>query len=101
MLFRVFVLTYLKMYMRHELKLKADILFWTFEKYYFQNVGNYPRKTNLVLEFAEFIEQAEQEDLEQYVSFSSPQEFEELKHIISQGVDAWLDAGDIKTMLIT
>lgn len=83
------------------LKQKADFLFSVFEEKYFRNTGNYPRRTNLVLEFSDFIQEASKQDLEQYVAFSSQQEFLELKSLINQGIDAWLDAGDIKTLFIS
>ena len=84
----------------YNLKLKADKLFWIFEEYFFENSGNYPRKTNLVLEFADFIANASREELEKYIKFNSNNEFKQLKFIISQGVDCWLDNGDIKTLLL-
>jgi len=84
----------------YKLKLKADKLFWIFEEYFFENSGNYPRKTNLVLEFADFIANASREELEKYIKFKSNKEFKQLKFIISQGVDSWLDNGDIKTLLL-
>jgi len=84
-----------------QLKFKADKLFWIFENLFFQNTGNYPRKTNLVLEFADFIAHAQRPDLECFVSFSSEKEFQQLKQMINQGIDCWLDAGDIKTLLIS
>lgn len=83
------------------LKQKADFLFSVFEEKFFRNKGNYPRRTNLVLEFSDFIQEASKQDLEQYVAFSSQQEFLELKKLINQGIDAWLDAGDLKTLFIS
>ena len=82
-----------------ELKLKADKLFWIFEELLFENTGNYPRKTNLVLEFSEFILNANKNDLDMYVDFAS-EEVEQLKKYVNQGIDAWLDTGDLKTLLI-
>ena len=83
------------------LKHKADYLFWIFEENFFQNTGNYPRKTNLVLEFSDFIKNATQEDLEKYVSFSSSKEFMRLKKMINKGIDVWLDDGIIKTLFLS
>ena len=83
-----------------ELKLKADELFWAFEENLFENKGDYPRKTNLVLEFSDFIEHATKEDLEQYVTFQSDEEVDTLKQIIREGIAFWLSDGDIKTLLI-
>ena len=83
-----------------DLKFKADTLFWVFENNFFENRGNFPRKTNLVLEFAAFIDQASQNQLENYVSFVSHEEFKQLKKLISQGIDIWLGNGDIKTLLL-
>ena len=88
------------MFTSHSLKLKADILFWYFEQNLFQNSGNYPRKTNLVLEFADFISNATQQDLECCVTFESKVEFLALKKLIDQGIDAWLDSDSIKTLLL-
>ena len=84
----------------NELKLKADKLFWIFEELIFENSGNYPRKTNLILEFSEFILNATKEELEKYIDFTSEDEVLELKKYINQGIDAWLDNGIIKTLLI-
>ncbi|MBR1605558.1 MAG: hypothetical protein IJ660_05585 [Alphaproteobacteria bacterium] len=84
-----------------ELKHKADILFWIFEAELFQNTGNYPRQTNLVLEFADFIEHSTQEDLEQYITFTSTAEYTHLRQMILQGIDLWLDPGQIKTLFYT
>lgn len=83
------------------LKQKADALFWYFETYLFKNTGNYPRKTNLVLEFAEFISQASFEELNSYVPFSSVSEFSDLKKLINNGIDAWLDDSSLKTLFMT
>lgn len=82
------------------LKLKADTLFWIFENNFFEDTGNFPRKTNLVLEFADFIANATKEQLECYVSFGSEEEFLHLKNIINQGIDAWLGNGELKTLLL-
>lgn len=81
-----------------ELKSKADTLFWKFEADLFKNTGNYPRQTNLVLEFADFVEHATQEDLEQYITFDSENEYLLFKKMILQGIDLWLDPGEIKTL---
>lgn len=86
--------------MDKEIKLKADKLFWTFEENLFQNTGNYPRKTNLVLEFAEYIAHADRAELEQYVSFADDREYHQLQTIINQGIDLWLDSGELKTLLL-
>lgn len=83
-----------------DLKLKADILIWIFENNFFENHGNFPRKTNLVLEFSDFIANASKEQLENYVSFTSDGEFEQLKNLINQGIDIWLGDGGIKTLFI-
>lgn len=85
----------------NQLKLKANQLFWIFETCYFTNTGNYPRKTNLVLEFSDFINSVSQDDLEKLISLSSSAEFLQLKNMINKGIDVWLDAGDIKTMLLS
>jgi len=84
----------------YELKLKADKLFWIFEELFFENIGNYPRKTNLILEFSEFILNATKSELEEYVTFTSDDEVIQLKKYINQGIDAWLDKGTLKTLLI-
>ena len=83
-----------------KLKDKADCLFWIFEETLFQDKGNYPRRTNLVLEFAEFVSHSTQEDLEKYISFSSEEEFLLFKKMINNGVDMWLDAGTLKTLFL-
>jgi len=83
-----------------ELKLKADKLFYIFEDNLFQNNGNYPRRTNLILEFSEYIINASKEELEKYITFNSDEEFLMLKKCINSGIDKWLDNGEIKTMLL-
>ncbi len=88
------------MVINSNLKEKADKLFWIFEEKFFTNQGNYPRKTNLVLEFSEFIENSSQQDLSPYLSFKSEAEFYDFKKMISEGIDHWLDAGDIKTLFL-
>ena len=84
----------------NHLKSMADELFWIFEEELFENKGNYTRKTNLVLEFSDFIEQADKETLEQYVHFRSDEEFVCLKKIIKGGIADWLNDGDIKTLFV-
>lgn len=84
-----------------ELKDKANQLFWYFEYALFQNIGNYPRKTNLVLEFYDFVSSSTQNDLEAIIPFSSEEEYLELKKMIMQGIDFWLDAGELKTLLLS
>ena len=84
-----------------DLKQKADLLFEVFQQKYFKNSGNYPRRTNLVLEFFDFIQNSSQQDLEQYITFNSQTEFCDLKDLINQGIDCWLDAGDLKTFFIS
>lgn len=83
------------------LKNKADYLFWIFEENFFQNTGNYPRKTNLVLEFSDFIKNSTREDLEKYITFSSNKEFVLFKKMIDKGIDVWLDDNHIKTLFIS
>lgn len=82
------------------LKKKADLLFWIFEEKFFQNRGNYPRNTNLVLEFSEFIDNSSRESLAPYLTFSSNKEFMEFKQMINNGIDYWLDDGNLKTLLL-
>jgi hypothetical protein len=54
----------------------------------------------LVLEFAEFISNSTQEDLEKYVSFASKEEFQLFKKMINDGIDMWLDDGTLKTLFL-
>ena len=90
-----------KMVINNELKRKADLIFWIFEDKFFKNQGNYPRNTNLVLEFSDFISNATQESLAPYLKFSSDQEFCDFKQMISNGIDCWLDDGNLKTLLLS
>ena len=88
------------MVINNTMKENADKLFWVFEKNFFQNKGNYPRKTNLVLEFADFITHASRDDLSPYITFQSEAEFYNFKKMINNGIDRWLDAGDLKTLFL-
>lgn len=81
------------------LKLKADELFWRFENSCFQNSGNYPRNTNLILEFSDFIAELSSDELQQWGKLQSRQEAETLKEMINTGIDVWLSDGRIKTLM--
>ena len=83
------------------IKLKADELFWVFENNFFKNDGNYNRTTNLILEFAEFMENPSKEELNKFIHLDNDEEFNKLKQLINNGIDLWLDDGQLKTLLIT
>lgn len=88
------------MVINNDMKKKADLLFWIFEDKFFKNEGNYPRRTNLVFEFSDFINQSTRESLAPYLTFSSDQEFCDFKQMINNGIDYWLDDGNLKTLLL-
>ncbi len=83
----------------YKTKLKADELFWYFENNLFQNTGNYPRNTNLVLEFSNFITELSVDELQSWGKLQSKQEAEALKKMINTGIDIWLSDGRIKTLM--
>ena len=79
------------------LKQKADELFYWFENNRFQNRMNYSRQVNLVLEFCEYMETLEEDDLYQLLNTTDPQDVTAFRRLISEGLDSWLDSR-IKTI---
>ena len=79
---------------------KIDNLFWWFEENLFKNEGDYPRQTNLVLEFADYVDDASDfelaERLDLYKEYKDDEEaLEVVRHIrteILNGIDKWLEA---------
>ena len=81
-------------------KVRYDNLFFWFENNKFTNAGNYPRATNLVFEFSDWIESMDDDELAERLGFFADfKDFEEAGKAASQarqeimrGVDNWLEA---------
>ena len=72
------------------LKEKIDNLFSWFENNKFTNEGNYPRSTNLVFEFDEWIRELSDISLSEYLGVSLKSAVQARK-MISAGIDKWLE----------
>lgn len=81
-------------------KERYNKLFWWFEENRFQNTGDYPRKTNLVFEFSDYIERIDNQTLAAqlgfYKDFKDPDDAERAAGLarlqMSSGIDMWLEA---------
>ena len=76
---------------------KANELFWWFEQNRFVNLGAYPRNTNLVFAFADYIETLSDNDISEILS--STENTKEFRDILNKGIDIWLELNS-KTMTI-
>lgn len=79
------------------LKEKLDKLFYWFEEHKFKNEGNYPRNTNLVLEFYDWTEQLTDAQLLdaldiEYTDKNFVKLSNKIRSVVNNGVDAWLGA---------
>lgn len=90
--------------------IKADQLFAWFEQNKFVNSGVYPRNTNLVFAFADFIDSLSDDKLLEILNFdndilvnnkteASQIEVEHFRSIVKEGIDSWLRY-NAKTMAI-
>lgn len=79
-------------------KVRYDNLFWWFESNLFKNEGNYPRRTNLIFEFAEWIDNLDDDALAEHLDlFADYKDIDDVlkaarqarKEILS-GIDIWL-----------
>lgn len=81
-------------------KVRYDNLFWWFENNLFKNEGNYPRKTNLVFEFADWLEELDDDELAERLGlFADFKDVDDAYKAASQareemirGIDNWLGA---------
>lgn len=81
-------------------KERYNKLFWWFEENRFQNTGDYPRITNLVFEFSDYIERIDNQTLAAqlgfYKDFKDPDDAEKAASLarlqMSSGIDNWLEA---------
>lgn len=81
-------------------KEKLDKFFFWFEENKFENKGNYPRRTNLVLEFSDYVEKMDNCNLADSLGLTS--DFDDLedaekaaekaREMIDTGIDTWLGA---------
>lgn len=81
-------------------KEKIDKFFWWFEANKFTNQGDYPRATNLVLEFSDYVEKMDNCNLADSLGLTS--DFDDLedaekaaekaREMIDTGIDTWLGA---------
>lgn len=81
-------------------KEKIDKFFSWFENNEFTNQGDYPRATNLVLEFSDYVEKIDNCDLADSLGLTS--DFDDLEDaekaaekarvMIGKGIDTWLGA---------
>ena len=81
-------------------KVRYDNLFWWFENNLFKNEGNYPRKTNLVFEFSDWIESMDDDELAERLGlFADFKDVDDACKAANQareemirGIDNWLEA---------
>ena len=73
-----------------ELIEKADKIWNIFEKEIFINNGNFSYTTNLVLSFADYIDNISNEDLQDFLESDDEQTLISFKKIINQAIDKWL-----------
>lgn len=85
--------------MEKKYKDKLDELFFWFENNEFKNEGNYPRNTNLVLEFSDYIDKLDDDDLvdklELLADYKDPDDALKaaaaIRIEIENGIDRWLE----------
>lgn len=81
-------------------KVRYDNLFWWFENNLFKNEGNYPRATNLVFEFSDWLENVDGSELAErlglYADFKDVDDVEnaanQAREEMMRGIDNWLEA---------
>ena len=81
-------------------KVRYDNLFHWFEENKFTNEGNYPRATNLVFEFADWLEELDDDALAEHLGlFADFKDVDDACKAANQarieilnGVDMWLEA---------
>lgn len=81
-------------------KVRYDNLFWWFENNLFKNEGNYPRATNLVFEFSDWLEKVDGSELAErlglYADFKDVDDVEnaanQAREEMMRGIDNWLRA---------
>lgn len=81
-------------------KVRYDNLFWWFENNLFKNEGDYPRKTNLVFEFSDWLEKVDGSELAErlglYADFKDVDDVEnavnQAREEMMRGIDNWLRA---------
>jgi hypothetical protein len=81
-------------------KVRYDNLFHWFEENKFTNEGNYPRNTNLVFEFSEWLENVDGSELAErlglYANFKDVDDVEnatnQAREEMMRGIDNWLKA---------
>ena len=80
-------------------KVRYDNLFHWFEENKFTNEGNYPRATNLVFEFSEWLENVDGSELAErlglYADFKDVDDVEnaanQAREEMMRGIDNWLE----------
>ena len=92
----------LKQDMLHTIDTKVRYynLFWWFENNLFKNEGNYPRNTNLVFEFDDWVRKVDKSELAERLGFYSDykdtddaeKRAEQARIEMLNGVDMWLEA---------
>ena len=81
-------------------KVRYDNLFFWFENNKFTNAGNYPRATNLVFEFSDWLEELDDDALAEHLGlFADFKDVDDACKAANQarieilnGVDMWLEA---------
>ena len=81
-------------------KVRYDNLFWWFENNLFKNEGNYPRNTNLVFEFDDWVRKVDKSELAARLGFYSDykdtddaeKRAEQARIEMLNGVDMWVRA---------
>ena len=81
------------------MKKTADELFAAFELTKFKNRLSYGYKTNLVLEFCDYVEKLEDWELLEALKSSDSDDAAQFRQMMNKGIDIWL--GDlIKTIAL-
>ena len=78
---------------------KADELFWWFEQNRFENTGLYPRNTNLVFAFADYVDLLSDEEIGTFLAKNNKELATDFRKTIQTGIDKWIKS-NIKTIAI-
>lgn len=74
-------------------KEKCDNLFTWFEENKFENEGDYPRDTNLVFSFMDYLDNADnEEEIADKLGLTDEDNFEQAKAEMLKGCEKWINS---------
>lgn len=85
--------------MRKKINDIANEIFWYFEENIFENCGSYPRNTNLIFAFADYMDAMSDDEITQYLKLCDSKDVACFRQIIKDGINAWLKY-NVKTMIL-